>query len=47
MFMTEIGQPLHEQFATSLHAFRSLVTRAAAIRPKLASVDENGIPKEK
>jgi hypothetical protein len=41
MFMTEIGQPLHEQFAASLLAFRSLVTRAVVIRPKLAGVDEN------
>jgi hypothetical protein len=47
MFMTEIGQRLYEQFAANLHAFRSLVTRAAATRPKLASVDENGIRKEK
>ncbi len=39
--MTEIGQPLHEQFAANVHAFRSSVTRAAATRPKLASVGKN------
>jgi hypothetical protein len=39
--MTEIRQPLHEQFAASLHPFRSLVTRAAATRPKLAGVGKN------
>jgi hypothetical protein len=39
--MTEIGEPLHEQFAANLHPSVSPVTRAAAIRPKLASVDEN------
>ncbi len=39
--MTEIGQSLHEQFAANLHPFRSPVTRAATMRPKLASVGKN------
>jgi Tol biopolymer transport system component len=41
--MTEIGEPLHEQFAANLHPSVFPVTRAAAIRPKLASVNENWI----
>jgi len=40
IFMTEIRQPLHEDFAAKLHPLRSLVTRAAATCPKLASVEE-------
>jgi hypothetical protein len=40
-FMTEIGQPLHEQFAATLQPCRSSVTRAATMRPKLASVGKN------
>src|SRR5260370_42182184 len=43
IFMTESGQTLRKDLAGNLHAFRSLVTRAAAISPKLASVDENWI----
>jgi hypothetical protein len=40
--MTEVRQPPHEQFAENVHPFRSSVTRATTIRPKLASVDETG-----
>jgi hypothetical protein len=38
--MTKIRQTLHEEFAANLHPVSSLVTRAAATRPKLASVDK-------
>jgi hypothetical protein len=39
--MTEIGPPLHEEFAANLHRLRSLVTRTAANGPKLASVGKH------
>jgi hypothetical protein len=39
--MTKIAQPPHEQFAANMHSLCSLVTRTAAVRPKLASVGKN------
>jgi hypothetical protein len=39
--MTEIRKPLHKQFAATLHALPSLVTRAAVNRLKLSSVGKN------
>ena len=40
IFMTNTVELSDKTFAANLHLFRSLVTRAVAVRPKLASVDE-------